>query len=343
MNRLRRQIVFGLPALISGGASIVQAQAQKSENNPLAVDPAKPIAAGATRDLVLFNDATRRRIPVRIRMPRDIRKTGLIVYSPGLGSGIGNGASWCEAWRNAGFVVATLAHPGTDDQIWNTGSRSLRVNLSNALAASQYALRVSDCRFVIQQCLETLGIEAFIDAAAIGIAGHSFGAFTVETMAAQAKAGRAAPQIGAAIALSPGGRATNAAGRVSGIRIPYFCVTGDRDNHVTFGSGADAMKLGVPLPNRLAVYESLPKGAKQLLVLARADHMTFAGETVSSRQFSRDVPHSDRDNAAAWSRVNHATTEFWLHYLKGGGSEPREQYLARIRTGLDPADRLEAG
>jgi hypothetical protein len=238
-------------------------------------------------------------------------------------------------------MVVTLAHPGTDDRIWEVGKHSFKANMANALAATQYPNRVGDCVFVINECLKNFGSS--IDPARIGVAGHSFGAFTVESLSTQYQAGARhsdSPQIRAAIALSPGGRAQSAAGRVASIRIPYFCVTGDRDNHVTFKMGGDAMRLGVPLQNRLEVYRQLPKGAKQLLVIARADHMTFAGEKIDSRSFSRDVPQSE--DAAAWNKVSHATTAFWQHYLVEAESENRQQFLDKVRAGLSPADKLEA-
>jgi dienelactone hydrolase len=265
----------------------------------------------------------------------------LIVYSPGLGSGLSNGAAWCEAWRQAGLVVATLAHPGTDDSVWDT-PRGLLAALAEALAPAQYAHRVSDCRYAIRQCLTAMGLESIIDPARIGIAGHSFGALTVQALATAAGRSQDGFTIAAAIALSPGGRASATPGALAGVRMPFFCVTGDHDGYVTFGRGADAMRLGTPVADRLAVYRHLPAGAKQLLVLAGADHMTFAGEPVRASHFSRDVDTSDAANARAWGRVSLATTAFWQYHLGPSPRPERKAYLEQVRSQLDPADRLEA-
>ena len=275
---------------------------------------------------MLLDPGTRRRIRLRLRLPAAGETAApagtlrpLLVYSPGLGSGLSNGAAWCEAWRQAGFVVATLAHPGTDEGIWDTSHRSLRANLAAALAPAQYAHRVSDCRYAIGQCLTAMGLEATIDPARIGIAGHSFGALTVQALAGAAGRGQDGFTIAAAIALSPGASSATV-GAVGGIRMPFFCVTGDHDGTVTFGRGAEARQLGMPLSYRLAVYRHLPAGAKQLLVLAGADHMTFAGEPVSIAGYSREVDTSEAANARAWRRVSLATTAFWRYYL---GQPPR--------------------
>ena len=45
-----------------------------------------------------------------------------------------------------------------------------------------------------------------------------------------------------------------------------------------FDDGSNGMRLGVPLDNHIAVYRSLARGRKHLLLLNNADHMTFAVE-----------------------------------------------------------------
>jgi poly(3-hydroxybutyrate) depolymerase len=331
----RRGLLTALPAALTCCCTPADAQQPPNADQGI-MDP--------WEDKVLIDPATRRRIRLRLRLPADRegerwgRLRPLIVYSPGLGSGLNNGAAWCEAWRQAGLVVATLAHPGTDEGIWDTSRRSLQANLAAALAPAQYGHRVSDCRYAIRQCLTAMGLEAIIDPARIGIAGHSYGALTVQSLAGRAERGQDGFTIAAAIAFSPGGRSP----AVGGVRMPFFCVTGDRDGTVTFKRGTQSMQLGMALSYRLAVYRHLPAGAKQLLVLAGADHMTFAGEPVSIALFSRDVDASEAGNARAWRRVSLATTAFWHYYLSEPPRPDRSAYLAEVRSQLDPADRFEA-
>jgi dienelactone hydrolase len=326
----RRSVLVALPAAI---AALGRWSRALAEQEP-------PKRRNPFEDKVLFDPQTRRHIRLRLRLPA-AAPAPLIVYSPGLGSGVSNGAAWCEAWRQAGFVVATLAHPGTDDGLWDTSRRSVRANLVEALAHAQYGSRVRDCRFAITQCLTGLGIDSLVDPSRIGVAGHSYGALTVQALASGAGRGKDDQAIGAAIAFSPGGRSAAVTQALPSVRMPFFCVTGDHDNYVTLGQGRDAMRLGVPLRDRLGVYRHLPAGAKQLLVAARADHMTFAGEPVSSARFSRDI-QSDGSDARVWERISSATTAFWRYYL---GAEPRtdrSDYLQRVKAHLDPADHLEA-
>lgn len=326
----RRQILAGLSATLCGTPGLAQGPSADTRNAP------------AFDDRVVIDPATQRRIGVRLRLPASETPAPLIVYSPGLGSGLSNGAAWCEAWRQAGFVVATMNHPVTGDAVFDTARSSLGANMARALSGGQYPARITDAKFVIRQCLGGLGIETRIDPARVGMAGHSYGAI-VATLMAEEMAREKVPLVKAVAAFSPGVINPGSAQRAAVIRMPYFCVTGDHDNFVTFSKGGESRRVGVPLANRLAVYRALPPGAKQLLVLARADHMTFAGEALSPAQFSRDVPAGPRENAAAWGRLNHATTLFWQRYLMAGAETPRADYIAQVRKVLDPRDTFEAG
>lgn len=326
----RRRVLAGFAAALCS-ASETRAQA------PVADKPEQPPKFD---DRVVADPATKRRIGVRLRLPATEAPAPLIVYSPGLGSGLSNGAAWCEAWRQAGFVVATMNHPVTGDAVFSPGS--LRAHMAQALSGGQYSARIADAKFVIRQCLGALGIEKRIDPQRIGVSGHSYGAI-IATLMAEEMAREKTPVVKAVVAFSPGVISAGSAQRAAVIRMPYFCVTGDQDNFVTFSRGGESQRVGVPLPNRLAVYRALPPGAKQLLMLARADHMTFSGEPLDPKRFSRDVPAGPRENAAAWGRLTHATTLFWQRYLMPGPETPRADYLAAVRKGLDARDKFEAG
>jgi acetyl esterase/lipase len=306
--------------------------------------PLRARAEVAVRDTAVTDPRSGRRIRLRIRVPEGDKRAPLLLYSPGLGSGITNGAAWCEAWARAGFVVVTMAHPVTDDSLWDTSRATLSDNLNRALAGGQYTARVGDTHFVIGRCLDEagLGIANRVDPERIGVAGHSYGAITVQALAVEAAKAKGAGRIRAVIALSPGVITPANAAAMAAARLPFLCVTGDQDNTVTFSKGGHARRLGVPLANRLAVYNALPRGQKELLVVARADHMTFAGERIDGRLFSRDVPAA-ADNESAWARVSAATTAFWQFHLGDGAKPSRESYVAAVRGKLGPKDRFEAG
>ncbi len=273
----------------------------------------------AYSDQVIVDRSTGRKIGVRIRLPAEEKPTGLILYSPGLGSGLSSGAAWCASWQVAGFVVVNLAHPVTDDTIWNTERTSFQENLKKALAPEQYTDRVKDCSAVLTHCLNNSALKAYIDPNRIGIAGHSYGALTVQAITGQLVGGQNMrdARIRAAIAFSPGASSPERAHLMSAVKLPFFSITGDHDQYVTFKDGKSTMRLGMPLEKRLMIYEQLPAGHKQILIMANADHMTFAGEPVDPDRFSRDVRLDSGEVLAQWSRVSEMSKVFWQFYLSG--------------------------
>lgn len=260
---------------------------------------------------------THRKIGLRIRLPAVKKTTGLILYTPGLGSGLSNGEAWCAAWQAAGWVVVNLSHPVTNESIWDTAQQDFQTNLKNALAASQYSLRVKDCSYVLTYLLSHPDLIPYIDPARIGIAGHSFGALTVQAIAGQRMGEQDLrdPRIRAAIAFSPGAVSLERARAMSSVTIPFFSITGDHDQFVTFKQGNQSVRLGVALAKRLMIHEQLPAGKKQLFIMARADHMTFAGESVDPLRYSRDIKVDSTDERIQWLRISEISKAFWQHYL----------------------------
>lgn len=327
--------------------SVANAQKSSSSGDGSSVLPKETaLNTSSYRDLTITNPATKRVLELRIRVPKDLQpnqKVPLIIYSPGLGSGVANGAPWCDAWQKAGFIVVTISHPVTNDGIWNTKTSSLKANLQAAIAGPQYGLRVSDCQFVITQCLTKLGIEGNIDPKKIGIAGHSYGALTTQAITGQ-HASQRDPRIVAAIAMSPTAATPESSKAMGGVHIPFFCITGDHDDYITFTDGVDSTRLGVPLAKRKAVYDGLPKGKKQLYVMGNADHMTFAGEPIDGNRFSRDIPVTDELNQASWKRISEITTDFWRSYFSDKPlSEQRTQFKKSAESIIVKGDVLEIG
>ena len=350
-NAIRRRLIAACAA--SGVALEACAQATSPKNLPL-TDPAS--ARPADSEAMVVDPKTKRKIKLKVRLPPLEKQTALILYSPGLGSGVSNGADWCEAWREAGYVVATLAHPVTDDSIWNTSQgRSLKMTIAEAIASPQYGLRVKDCSYALDYLLKLHSLSPYLQQSGvgktgpqrprIGIAGHSYGALTVQSIAGQGQGGKGLldPRIDAAIALSPSAMSQERATAMSQVKIPFFCVTGDLDGYVTFKDGQDSIRLGVPLSQRQWVYAHLPKGKRQELLVAQADHMTFAGEPIDAERFSRDVSVSEQNNPKVWGRISDMTTEFWEFYLTdelNGSPEKRKAYIARMQALADPKDQL---
>lgn len=339
MQKSRRQFILTstTQGLGLGLASMIPSSF--AQTNPKSIN-STPMNS-TFKDTEIRDPSTGRVIGIRIRLPEKKQSSGLIIYSPGLGSGFSNGAHWCDTWQAAGFVVATLSHPVTNDVIWDTSKTSFNANLQAALAGLQYNLRVSDCKYAISACLKSLGIEAYIDPQRIGIAGHSFGALTVQSISGQL--GTKDARIQAAIAFSPGALPKERAKTMSQVRIPFMCVTGQHDHYVTFNHAGHSKKLGVPLENRLAVYEYLPKGQKYLLKLNEADHMSFSGENMDAEKFSREIKVTNDGNLHTWKKVSAVTTLFWHQHLHGSAQSglSKEELNTQMRRALDEQDLLE--
>ena len=328
----------------AGGSALIGATSASGQTNAsiklVALDPAVE---------TINHPQTGRAIKLRARLPSTRAPTGLILYSPGLGSGVSNGEAWCESWRQAGYLVVTLAHPVTDDSIWQTSAtRSFKANMQQALAGSQYGLRVSDCQFALDHCLQSAQLAPFIDPARIGLAGHSYGALTAQTIAGQPLGAQSMrdPRVKAVIAFSPGATSAERARSMSKVQIPFFCITGDHDQFVTFKKDADAIQLGMSLANRELVYTHLPAGKKIQFKLREADHMSFAGEPIDSKRFSRDIPVTDRASQAVWGRVSRMTTAFWEFYLAAQGQSvppTQEAFQNRLKALQSPGDELKFG
>jgi predicted dienelactone hydrolase len=329
----------GVSALGDPQRAMAQAR-QDLKENATASDPAV---------VTIKNPKTDRSIKLRARLPAAQRPTGMILYSPGLGSGVSNGEAWCEAWRQADYLVVTLAHPVTDDSLWRTDEKqSFKANMQLALAGPQYGLRVSDCSFALDHCLQSAQLSPYIDPARIGLAGHSYGALTAQTIAGQPLGVTTMrdPRIKAVIAFSPGATSPERAKSMSKVDIPFFCITGDHDQFVTFKKDADAIQLGMSLANREAVFAQLPAGKKLQLKLRDADHMSFAGEGVDPKRFSRDIKVTEQGNRLLWGRVSEMTTAFWAYYLAAEGrSVPatKEAFEERLRALKEPDDVLKFG
>ncbi len=306
---------------------------------------AKPgLALNDPEILQVLDPTTKRVLKLKLRPPAQKTPTALLLYSPGLGSGVSNGAAWCEAWREAGYLVVTLAHPVTDDSIWKTNQKkSLKSTIAEAIAAPQYALRVKDCSFALDYLLELSMLKPYLDATRIGIAGHSYGALTVQSITGQGGTGLLDRRIKAAIAFSPSAMSQERAAAMAQVKIPFFCITGTLDGQVTFKDGTGAVRLGVPVSQRQWIYDHLPVAHRQELLVAQADHMSFAGEPIDALHFSREAPESEQNNVHTWQRVSALTTEFWNFYL-GTQVKPidqsREAYHKRLQAAAGPQDQL---
>jgi len=317
----------GLLAQAAFGMSAVAMATHRAE--ALETVSALPLPEpGQYLDAGLRDPKTSRHIGLRLRRPAVPARGGdeaseatasagqaaqepLILHSPGLGSGLANGAPWCDAWQDAGFWVLTLSHPVTNEDLWDGSRGSFKERMNAALAAGQYPARVQDVRFVLDRLLTDSPLSALIDPQRIGLSGHSYGALTAQALAGQHGPAQQEPRLRAFVALSPSAMSRGVAQRMAAVKAPFLCVIGAQDGYVTFKEGAEKIRLGVPVTQRHWVHEALAPAHRELRVIEQADHMTLAGEEIDARRFSRDVPARPPEEARAWQEIAEVTTEFW--------------------------------
>lgn len=298
----------------------------------LAMGPAR--AAGPiTLCEGVWLDATRSRsVPVRIRMPAGREKVGVILFSHGLGGSLDAGAIWAHAWAEGGFAVVNIQHPGTDSAIFG------KPGFKSALNGEQLAARARDVHFVIgefgRRVLEGPCDLQRIDQSRIGVAGHSFGAQTVQAIAGQSfpvkiEPPLSDPRVRAAVALSPSPPLTGSPeSAFATIRIPFLSITGT----------ADAVPFVIPITalQRQQPFRLMPAGEKYLLVMKDATHEMFAGQLFRTALNGEPTPHI-RNTVIA------ATLAFW--YATLSRDKQALQWLQSptgLRAGLPAGDFFES-
>lgn len=308
---------------------------------PIPAAPARPTASRAPAraagqitlcEGVWLDGMRNRAVPVRIRMPAGTGKVAVILFSHGLGGSLDAGAIWAHAWAGAGFAVVNVQHPGTDSSIFGKpGFRSL-------LNGDQLADRARDIQFVIgelgRRVIEGACDLGRIDHTRIGVAGHSFGAQTVQAIAGQSfpmeiEPPLSDPRVRAAVGLSPSpplGWSPEAA--FSTIRIPFLSITGT----------ADAVPFVIPITalQRQEPFRLMPPGEKYLLVLNGGTHEMFAGQAFRTTLNGEPPPHI-RD------AVIEATLAFWRATLdKNAAALMWLQSPTGLRAFLNEGDVFES-
>jgi predicted dienelactone hydrolase len=234
-------------------------------------------------------------LPVLLRLPTGPGPWPVVIYSHGLGGSRQAGDAWGEAWRSQGIAVVHVQHPGSDIEVLREGGVD---QLREAATVEQLAARARDIRFVIDEIARAPARQgsplANFRIDALGLAGHSFGAWTV-----LAVAGQQIPMVGgemsdarprAFLALSPSlPQAAGAAASLASVQRPVLAATGSLDSDPLTGTRN--------AESRAAVYEALPGPSKALLWLDGADHGTFGGQ--SPRRTAIVAAAADAGGAAA--------------------------------------------
>jgi predicted dienelactone hydrolase len=304
MRAARAFPAFLLPAfllltlsVIAAAAPVAHPSAYKKNLGPFLV----------VADLLSWQDTARNRpVPVKIYSPAAGKGPfPVIVFSHGLGGSREGYEYLGRHWASWGYVAVHVDHLGSDTAALKKGGRLIR-NLREAVGDPRNAeARPLDVRFVLDR-LEALNrggspLAHRLDLGRIGLAGHSFGAWTTLVVAGQdvGRSDAADPRIKAAVAMSAPAPKRHDYDRIyRDVRIPVLHMTGTLD---------DSPLGEISAAERRIPYDHIHGADQYLVTFQGGDHMVFSGRLLGVR--AKDPLFQ--------GLVLQGTTAFWDAYLKG--------------------------
>jgi predicted dienelactone hydrolase len=269
-----------------------------------AYDPAATGAWKVVTSTGEWTDAARDRvIPYRIYQPESPSgRCPVIIVSHGLGGTRDAYAYLGRAWAAHGYLVLHLQHKGSDDAAWRDSARPMQ-SMREAAGDYRNALdRVKDVSFALDRLVGEPALAALVDTNRMGIAGHSFGSWTVLAAAGQQLGPLgdrlADRRLKAGLAMSsPVPRRMNDK-TYGSIRMPILHMTGTED--VSPISDTTAAQRRIPFDRIAAPHQ-------YLAVFQGGDHMIFSGR-------GRRAP--DARDARFQSLIVQGSLAFWDAWLR---------------------------
>jgi predicted dienelactone hydrolase len=269
-------------------------------------------------DIMKFDwiDATRQRVvPVKIYSPREYSGSlPVIIFSHGLGSSRDVYGYLGRYWAKHGYVSVHVQHAGSDIAVWEKFPISQRMDLLRRAASlpENFINRPKDVSFAIDELTRLNETDSQwnnrFDLHRVGVAGHSFGAFTALASVGEIffrpdgeQVSLCDSRIKAAIAMSPPVFPNVEQREIaySQIKVPCFHMTGTEDDSPIGETKAS---------DRRVAFERI-SGAHQYLVTFRdADHFIFSGRW-------RDQAGGEND-AMFQELIARSSRMFWDGYLK---------------------------
>ena len=291
--------------------------------------------ARAVEQRMVWRDAARGRdMPVLIRLPQSANRSGLVLISHGLG-GSREGLGYLgSALAEAGWIAVHLQHPGTDIAVWQGSGARGQALAAAAFDVGNAVARLQDGIFAVEEVLRRNSLAGDplagrVDAARLAVAGHSYGAWTVQHLLGQripgGERGLALPErrLKAGIALSPV-PPRGLPPRLAFMRVatPMLHVTGTQDRSYVDGATPE---------DREIAFRSITAAPQVLVVFDGAGHAAFADEPAAGPRWSDPTWH---DRTASMSVL-------FLRAMLDGDATAR----ARLRAGapglMTAGDRIE--
>jgi len=314
--------------------------------DPASVAPPRAVIAEPARNDtfrtvdMLWNDASRKRdIPVRMYWPAGASPSTavpLVVFSHGLG-GSKNGYSYLgKHWAGLGFASLHVQHAGSDRAVWGGNIFSLVSNVVAAASEANAIDRAKDVSFAISSILASNDYGPSIQADAIAVAGHSYGANTAllvggatvkrdgQSMSFRDERVKALILISAPPFVGEGDMVTV----LGAIKVPTLHVTGTDDVIRVPGYYSD-------VADRIKVFDAVNAPDKVLTVFKGATHSIFTDRNgAASVELNSVVKRATRELSGVFLKSVLAdapgkSVEDWLHAQKA----LFDRYTGAVRGG----------
>lgn len=265
-----------------------------------------------------WQDTTRNReVPVKIYYPQSASGPfPVIIFSHGLGGSREGYTYLGNEWASQGYISVHVQHHGSDTAVLRN---AINGGLQDAMKPVNASNRVVDIYFAIA-ALERMNkepgpLQGKLDLENIGVAGHSYGAWTTLVVGGEVvihdgmrfKGHHHEPRIKALIPMSAPVRDKNDLDEAfGGITLPCFHMTGTLDDSpIAETKAAD---------RRIPFDHMTGKVADEyLLTFKDGDHMVFSGR-LSNRSSRAEHDHIFQ------KYIKDGSTAFWNAYLKGDQS-----------------------
>lgn len=260
-----------------------------------------------------WRDASRDRdVPVKCYYPQSgSGPLPVIIFSHGVGGSREGYEYLGHYWASHGYVSVHLQHKGSDVAVRKGQVRKVEALRQSVLDLRNSINRALDVRFAIDQ-LEKMNrdetpLRGRLDLTRVGMAGHSYGAWTTLTVIGEVLVGPDGPEKGltdprikAAIAMSPPvfGDKQNLAQEYGQIEIPCLHMTGTQDNSPIGETKAK---------DRRVPFDHISAADQYLIIFSGADHMTFSNRERFPKRGKEVMFHE---------LIQVVTTAFWDAYLK---------------------------
>ncbi len=261
-------------------------------------------------------DPSRQRVvPVKIYSPRNGNSPfPIIIFSHGLGSSRDVYGYLGRHWASHGYVSVHLQHAGSDAAVWEKSPVSQRMELLQRAASTpeNFKNRPKDVSFAIDTLTKLNETDDHwknrLDLNRIGVAGHSFGAFTALASVGEIfftprgeNLSFRDERIKAAFAMSPPvfPSEKNRAAAYADISVPCLHMTGTKD---------DSPIAETKVSERRIPFDRIRSSPQYLITYTDGDHFIFSGRWP-------DQPGGENDRMFQ-ELILSSSTAFWDGTLK---------------------------